>query len=605
MRRATAIALMLVAVTARALCAQSAANVLLVVNEASSTSVQIGEYYARKRALPSTNLLRIRAPIAEEIGRVAYEELVERPIAARLTSRGAEDYILYIVLTKDVPLRVAGSTGMSGTVASVDSELTLLYRKLVGRAVPAAGRVDNPYFAAAPDGSSIKPFTHAVADIYLVTRLDGFSVAEVTALIDRGLAPAKGGKIVLDEKGTGIDRAGDRWLEHTAEVLSAKGFDNVLLERTTALAGHQAGVMGYYSWGSNDPAFKSRRIDLDFVPGAIAATFVSTDGRTFHEPPAGWQISHEWSDRTKWFEGSSQSLTGDLIRAGVTGVAGHVAEPYLDGTIRPYILFPAYAAGMNLAEAFYLAMPYLSWQTIVVGDPLCAPFRTSRLTDADIDKGPDPVTELPRVFSERRVAQLAANGGSVDALRQLLKAETRLQLHDRAGARTALEQALKIDPGLVSADKALADLDELEGRQEEALKRYQRVVERLPNDALMLNNLAYSLATHGGKPGEAMPYAQRAAKLAPTNVSVLDTLGWVCHLIGDDKAADAALQQARQFHPTAADVWIHSAVVHLALGQPASAEQDLAAALKIDPAVEKRADYGNVRAKLKQRQPSK
>ena len=39
------------------------------------------------------------------------------------------------------------------------------------------------------------------------------------------------------------------------------------------------------------------------------------------------------------------------------------------------ILFPAYLSGMILAAAFYLTMPSLSWQNIVVGDPLCAPFR--------------------------------------------------------------------------------------------------------------------------------------------------------------------------------------------------------------------------------------
>ena len=70
----------------------------------------------------------------------------------------------------------------------------------------------------------------------------------------------------------------------------------------------------------------------------------------------------------------SQSLIADLVRDGVTGVAGYVGEPFLDGTIRPDILFPAYVGGLNLIEAYYAAMPYLSWQTVIVGDPLCAPF---------------------------------------------------------------------------------------------------------------------------------------------------------------------------------------------------------------------------------------
>ena len=44
------------------------------------------------------------------------------------------DRIFYIVLTKGIPLRISGSGGRAGTAASVDSELTLLYRKLVGTA---------------------------------------------------------------------------------------------------------------------------------------------------------------------------------------------------------------------------------------------------------------------------------------------------------------------------------------------------------------------------------------------------------------------------------------------------------------------------------------
>ncbi len=97
--------------------------------------------------------------------------------------------------------------------------------------------------------------------------------------------------------------------------------------------------------------------------------FLSTEARTFTEPPAGWTTG-PWIDRSKFYAGSAQSLTGDLIRDGVTGVAGQVAEPFVDATIRPNILFPAYLSGFNLAEAFYLGMPFVSWQTVVVGDPL-------------------------------------------------------------------------------------------------------------------------------------------------------------------------------------------------------------------------------------------
>ena len=58
----------------------------------------------------------------------------------------------------------------------------------------------------------------------------------------------------------------------------------------------------------------------------------------------------------------------------------------MSATIRPQILFPAYFKGLSLVEAFYLAMPVLSWQTVVVGDPLCAPFRTETLSRSELER---------------------------------------------------------------------------------------------------------------------------------------------------------------------------------------------------------------------------
>jgi uncharacterized protein (TIGR03790 family) len=67
-----------------------------------------------------------------------------------------------------------------------------------------------------------------------------------------------------------------------------------------------------------------------------------------------------------------QSLAADYLQEGATGASGHVYEPYLQATPRPNYLFPAYYAGRTLAESFYLSIPWLSWQNIVLGDPLCA-----------------------------------------------------------------------------------------------------------------------------------------------------------------------------------------------------------------------------------------
>src|SRR5206468_5436359 len=115
-------------------------------------------------------------PVAEEITRHDYELKIEQPIAEWLTANQAQDRILYVVLTKDVPLRIGGTGGANGTVASVDSELVLLYRKLYGGRFPVDGRLTNPLFVGEGSVSKAERFTHRTYDMYLVGRLDGYTV---------------------------------------------------------------------------------------------------------------------------------------------------------------------------------------------------------------------------------------------------------------------------------------------------------------------------------------------------------------------------------------------------------------------------------------------
>ena len=148
---------------------QSADNVLVVVNDSSADSQRVGDYYARKRTIPADHTIRITTTTDESISRADYTRQIEQPIAKFLTAGGLQDRVLYIVLTKGVPLRVAGSSGRSGTVASVDSELTLLYRKMTGELVAPVGAVSNPYFLGNRSLSEAQSFTHADHDIFLVT----------------------------------------------------------------------------------------------------------------------------------------------------------------------------------------------------------------------------------------------------------------------------------------------------------------------------------------------------------------------------------------------------------------------------------------------------
>ncbi|MEO7790009.1 MAG: TIGR03790 family protein [Vicinamibacterales bacterium] len=578
--------------------AQTGANVLIVYNTAVEGSRRIAERYAERRQVPAEQSLGVTTVTTDEISRPDFERQIQSPIAGWLNQQQAQDRILYIVLAKGLPLRIAGTIGRSGTTASVDSELTLLYRRMTGAFVPPTGSVENPYFAAKGTGDGAVRFSHATADIFLVTRLDGFTIADALGLIERASSPVNDGRILLDQR-AGLADVPNGWLAAAAKALEAGGFaDRVTFEATSRVIDHEAKVLGYYSWGSNDPAQTARRPDLQFVPGAIAGMFLSSDARTFVEPPATWKPGG-FQGSSVFFAGSPQSLTGDLIRAGVTGVSGQVAEPYLDSSVRPDILFPAYLSGLNLAESFYRAMPALSWQTVVVGDPLCAPFTRAAVATEELNPAIDPDTELPARFSARRIAATEVKTGNRAALLKVILAISRQSRGNTSGARDAFEQALALDDSLTDPLRLLATTYEQLEEFDKAEAAYRKLLARDQNDTVALNNLAYSLAVRRHKPAEALPLAERADLLAPRSAVIYDTLGYIKHLLGDHAEGARLLVVAAQALPSNVDVQLHAAVALAAAGRLDDATRVLKAVAALDPKVVERPEYREAQSKLR------
>jgi uncharacterized protein (TIGR03790 family) len=586
---------LLLLLLAAPLYSQTAENLLLIINEANPTSTDVGTYYAQKRGIPQSNTLRIKISADDSITREEYERQIELPIIAWLTRNFAQDRILYIVLTKGIPLRITGTSGKDGTASSVDSELTLLYRKMLGQALPPAGQVTNPYFLSETPLAQAKQFSHADQDIYLVSRLDGYNSTDIRALIDRGFAPIKDGKIVLDAKGAPAEK-GDIWLQEAADQLAKMGFkDRTVFDNSKSVLTGEKKVLGYYSWGTTDPEIRIRRFDFEFVPGALAGMFVSTDGRTFNESQADSGIADSRAP---------QSLAADLIREGVTGIAAHVADPFLEGTIRPNILFPAYLSGFNLIESYYLAMPYLSWQTVIVGDPLCAPFRAKSLTAQEIDKGIDPETEFPAFYGTRRLRAISVDaykqaGIHPDTIKLILRSYARLAKQDQAGARQALEESIARDDRLPVAHFALASLYETAQEYDKAIERYRRLMQLTPNNPIVMNNLAFALAVRKNNVAEALPLAEKAYSLTKGSPNIADTLGWIYHLTGQDDKAVKLLEDAVRSAPRNAEMHLHFAIVSEATGNKLAAEVALKRALEIDPKLEQREEVKQLREKIK------
>jgi uncharacterized protein (TIGR03790 family) len=343
--------------------AQGPQNVLVVVNDGSAPSREIADYYMRRRGIPAGNLCHIHTTTAQDIQRVTYDQKIAAPIGEYLKKNGLVESILYIVTTEGVPLRIEGTNGLDGNQSSVDSELAALYFDLTQpKPHPIDGSLVNPFF-----GKTDARFSHPLFPMYLVTRLAAYDVEGVKRIVDQSLRASNRGKFVIDSSAPN-DAQGNDWLRNAAILLPK---ERVVFEETPRVLYNQNDVIGYASWGSNDTGRHRRFLKFQWLPGAIMTEYVSTDGRTFTRPPEDWTLS-DWNSPKLWFFGSPQSLTADYLLEGVTGASGHVYEPYLTMTPRPDMLLPAYYQGRNLAESYYLAIPRLSWQNIVVGDPLCS-----------------------------------------------------------------------------------------------------------------------------------------------------------------------------------------------------------------------------------------
>jgi len=331
-------------------------DVLVVINDYSPISEQVGAYFAGTRNIPAANIAHINVPTDEEITPDQFADLRSQ-LENYIKSNDLQNKINYIVTTKGVPLKVKPASdpcfSTSSRCASVESELTLIlgtYNSSIG----GNGIVFSPYYYQNAH------FSRAAYGIYLVTRLDGYTFDDIKAMIDKAAQPVIVGptaKFVFDQDPDwnsilpGLNAA----MASAHSIVTGKGY-NSLLDTTTVFLTNQTDIIGYVSWGSNDHyanLYTQNAIPHNtWHPGALAETYVSASGRTFAWPPA-----------------YGQSLIADLIAEGATGAKGYVYEPYSFAMAIVSVLFDRYTNGYNMAESYYMASRSLSWMDVVVGDP--------------------------------------------------------------------------------------------------------------------------------------------------------------------------------------------------------------------------------------------
>lgn len=157
-----------------------------------------------------------------------------------------------------------------------------------------------------------------------------------------------------------------------------------------------------------------------------------------------------------------------------------------------------------------------------------------------------------RVFTSENdlLAVIDALQGQTDKANwiELFRASTLAEIpasSDRA--RAAFERLITIDaePLLRSAAyQAYSNMLLTAQDYDRAAEVLQDAIAQNEGDWRLLNNLAFTLAERLDRAAEALPYAERAAELAPRNPEVADTLGWTQYRAGNLEDAATTLERA-------------------------------------------------------------
>jgi uncharacterized protein (TIGR03790 family) len=382
-------------------------EVLVVVNARSKEGRLLADAYMSRRAIPGRNRIHLNTPEQETIDAPTYRERIEGPLKAWFGDPiHPGDAIRCLLLFYGLPLRInARDPELAAEIAAqkqvrnaLRAEIDALGEKeikrpelkarldeaqkaldqLAARTPRAAvdselalvrtadherrGWLPNPYYL----GRRGQKMALGKDQVLMVSRLDGPSPEVVRRMIDDSLAiEAKGlsGNACVDarwpapkeKQRLGSYARYDASLHQWADYLAVNWPGKRFFDQTKALFDSDACpdtalYCGWYSLGRYVDAFTWR-------PGAVAYHIASSECTTLKR--SGSQV---WCKR--------------LLEEGVAATLGPVYEPYVEAFPLPALFFGLLTEGyLTLVECYQVSLPYLSWQMVLLGDPLYRPFR--------------------------------------------------------------------------------------------------------------------------------------------------------------------------------------------------------------------------------------
>lgn len=162
------------------------------------------------------------------------------------------------------------------------------------------------------------------------------------------------------------------------------------------------------------------------------------------------------------------------------------------------------------------------------------------------------------------------------------------------GALQAYERARQIAPNAKGIDALVANVENQMGKRTEAIADYRKALQKSPEDAVVLNNLAFLLADSGQDANQAFQLVNTALRKYPNLPQLRDTLAWV--QLKRHNAAEALpiLQALTNKYPSDNTYRYHYAAALIASGDRASAKRQAETALANQPPSDLAAELRNL-----------
>jgi len=331
-------------------------NVLVVVNQLSPRSMELGHYYAEKRGIPERNLCPVRIdPDSQNATWEEFSTQVVDVIERHVNARDLQGQIDYLVLSMDLPSRVNDNEGATAV---------LFYGfkgapRINPPALPCSAPPDTRSSFLGKERAYRRGAFPGLEPGYLAMMLTASDLDEAKRLVDRSVAadgshPA--GTFYL-LKPPGDPARNIRGMLFDNFEFHAKlwpGFPRYErlhqneIQNKRDVMGWLTGLPGYPDWVWTNNVL---------LPGALGDHLTSFAGR-LPEPPLGQDSILKW------------------IRAGASATYGTVAEPCsMLAKFPDPLVFYWYGRGFNAAESYAMSLAH-PYQGLLVGDPLTAPYAT-------------------------------------------------------------------------------------------------------------------------------------------------------------------------------------------------------------------------------------